>query len=112
MDINTTNAKITYEHLPKLLANETLLTSIFYNLIGNGIKYCKKGQTPQIHVSVKENENEWLFSVKDNGIGIDNAHKDKIFMIFNRLHNKDIYLGYVIAISDLYKLKDIKKPGV
>jgi len=76
-------AIITYDPLPKIIGDETQLVSVFQNLIGNAIKYCEDRQ-PVVHITVEERENEWLFSVKDNGKGIKEEYQDKIFRLFQR----------------------------
>ncbi|MBN1430694.1 MAG: GHKL domain-containing protein [Anaerolineae bacterium] len=92
------NALITHDPLPTVMGNRTQLTAIFQNLIGNAIKF-RGQQQPCIHVSADHKENEWLFSVRDNGIGIDPEHWEKIFAIFGRLHSQDKYPGSGIGLA-------------
>jgi chemotaxis family two-component system sensor kinase Cph1 len=74
------------------------------NLIGNAIKF-RSSQPPKIHISAKRLEDEWLFSVQDNGIGLDAQFSDRIFIIFQRLHTRDEYpgTGMGLAICKNYK---------
>ncbi len=74
------------------------MISLFQNLIGNGIKYCKKS-IPQIHIKVEEEKECWLFCVIDNGIGISKDNKTKVFNIFQRYDDNDEYSGYGIGLS-------------
>jgi PAS domain S-box-containing protein len=97
------NAVIQYEHLPVINGNKVQLTQLFQNLIGNALKY-RSLDNPFIQIHCKQEENHWLFSVKDNGIGIDQKYFDKIFVIFQRLHNKDQYGGTGIGLAICKKI--------
>jgi light-regulated signal transduction histidine kinase (bacteriophytochrome) len=90
--ISEAGAVITHDPLPTILADEAQLSQVFQNLIGNGIKFRREEQ-PHIHVSAAKNKKEWIFSVKDNGIGIESRHLDRIFVIFQRLHKRSQYGG-------------------
>jgi light-regulated signal transduction histidine kinase (bacteriophytochrome) len=72
---------------------------MFQNLIGNAIKFHKPGVVPNVHVTAKEDRNNWIFSVSDNGIGIDPQYADRIFKIFQRLHTRDEYPGTGIGLA-------------
>ncbi len=96
-------ATITYDTLPTLMADRTQLMQLFQNLIGNAIKF-RSGETPQIHIGVERLEEEWLFSVKDNGIGIDPQFSDRIFIIFQRLHTRDEYQGTGMGLAICKKI--------
>jgi light-regulated signal transduction histidine kinase (bacteriophytochrome) len=74
------------------------LQQIFQNLIGNAIKY-RSAEPPRIHISAQEKGKTWVFSVQDNGIGIDSAYKERIFGIFKRLHTADKYSGTGIGLA-------------
>ncbi len=95
--IAETKAIITYESLPTVMADEFQLVQLFQNLIGNAIKFCQ--DVPIIHISAIIQDNEWLFSVRDNGIGIDSEYADRIFVIFGRLHSRREYLGTGIGLA-------------
>jgi two-component system CheB/CheR fusion protein len=82
-------AMITSGPLPTLVAEEVVLTQLFQNLISNSIKYRGK-ETPQIHVSAEKTAEGWLFSVRDNGVGIDPADTGRVFGMFKRLHGSEI----------------------
>lgn len=75
------------------------LVQIFHCLIDNAIKYSKDGVNPRVHLLVKEEKEYWIFEIRDNGIGIDPKFFDKIFVIFQRLHNKDRYSGTGIGLA-------------
>jgi len=66
------------------------LVQVFQNLIGNAVKYRKPGQPPKIHIKAEPRDGAWVFSVADNGIGIDPQYQEQIFRIFGRLHGKDV----------------------
>ena len=89
------------EHnLPTSLhADSTKLKQLFQNLITNGIKFHKEGERPIITVNAIEKETEWLFSVADNGIGIEPAYFDKIFVLFKKLHNNSEYEGTGLGLA-------------
>ena len=96
--IEENNAIITHDTLPLIYANGLQMVQLFQNLIGNAIKYRGK-EDPEIHISVKEVNDEYIFSIRDNGIGIDQKHLDRIFTIFHRLHSKDEYEGTGIGLA-------------
>ncbi len=97
------NAIIDYDPLPTINGDAKLLTMLFQNLIGNGIKYNDKNP-PKIHISTKEENDQYIISVKDNGIGIKPEHLDRIFTIFQRLHAKDEYEGTGIGLAIAQKI--------
>jgi two-component system, chemotaxis family, sensor kinase Cph1 len=101
--ITQTGAIITYDPLPTVMANETQLIQLFLNLISNAIRFCGS-QPPKIHISAKRLEDEWLFSIKDNGIGIDPQFSDRIFIIFQRLHTRDEYPGTGMGLAICKKI--------
>ncbi|MFA6470392.1 MAG: PAS domain S-box protein [Candidatus Latescibacterota bacterium] len=102
--IEETGAEISHGDLPVLYANETSLTQLFQNLIGNAVKFHKEGVSPRVHVSAQRKESEWLFSVKDNGIGINKKYFGKLFVIFQRLHGRDEYPGTGIGLAICKKI--------
>ena len=96
--IDTNKAKIQYGSLPIVRGDATQLILVFQNLIANAIKF-KKDDSPIIKISALEKENSYIFSVKDNGIGIDKEYFDRIFVIFQRLHSKQKYPGTGIGLK-------------
>lgn len=101
--VKTADAVITHDPLPTIMADGTQLVQVFQNLIGNAIKF-RSDKRPQIHITVKRNANKWVFSIKDNGIGIESAYKDKIFVIFQRLHSREEYPGTGIGLAICKKI--------
>jgi PAS domain S-box-containing protein len=87
--IRQNGATVTSDPLPTVVAKEAMLTQIFQNLIGNSIKY-RSEAAPTIHISAERTADGWLFSVRDNGIGIDPADAKRVFGMFKRLHGKEI----------------------
>lgn len=96
--IAESNAELTSSELPQLMGDEGQLTQVFQNLIGNAIKF-KGYEKPTVHVSATKQGEEWLFSVKDNGIGFEPEHVDRIFIIFQRLHGREEYKGTGIGLA-------------
>jgi signal transduction histidine kinase len=97
-------ARISASSLPMINANETELKQLFQNLIGNALKFVDKAKRPEIQISAEEKETEYLFSVKDNGIGIEEKYKNRIFIIFQRLHSADEYPGTGIGLAVCKKI--------
>jgi len=87
--IAQSGAIVTSDPLPTVVAEEVMLTQVFQNLISNSIKYAGEG-TPRIHVSAEKNAGGWLFSVRDNGVGIDPKDADRVFGMFKRLHGREV----------------------
>ncbi|NEP15858.1 MAG: GAF domain-containing protein [Leptolyngbya sp. SIO4C1] len=102
--IAETQANITVDAMPTIVADGTQLMQLFQNLIGNAIKFRKPGVTPQIHVGVERQEEAWQFSIKDNGIGIDPQFFERIFVIFQRLHTRDEYPGSGMGLAICKKI--------
>ena len=98
------NASITVNHLPVLPnTRHTQMNQLMQNLIGNGLKY-NTSATPEITVSAKEDDKNWIFSIKDNGIGFEVQFKEKIFDVFQRLHSQSEYPGTGIGLSICKKI--------
>jgi PAS domain S-box-containing protein len=97
--ISEKKAVIKSDHLPTLNTYRAAITQIFHCLLDNALKYSKGNLTPIIVIQVLENKSEWKFSIEDNGIGIDIEFFEKIFLIFQRLHNKDAYSGTGIGLT-------------
>ena len=101
--IDESNAEIIYDNLPSLILDEKLMIQLFQNLIINAIKY-QGDKYPKIQVYAIKEDKEWLFSVKDNGIGISEEHLDKIFIIFQRLNTHEEYEGNGIGLAIVQKI--------
>ncbi len=101
--IKESGAILTYDKLPILKVDKTQFTQLFQNLLSNAIKF-RREEPPKIHISVRKINDEWLFSVKDNGIGIDSKFFDKLFNIFYRLHTKEEYPGTGIGLPICKKI--------
>lgn len=91
-------------NLPVVLADGLQITLLLQNLIGNAIKYSDPGRSNQVYVSAERREDDWLFCVKDNGIGISEAFYERIFIIFQRLHGKSEYGGSGIGLAICRKI--------
>jgi signal transduction histidine kinase len=102
--IRESKAEIDFSVMPVLNANEIEIKQLFQNLISNAIKFRKKDTPLKIEIKVNEKPNEWLFSVKDNGIGMEEKSYDKIFIIFQRLHNASEYPGTGIGLATCKKI--------
>lgn len=101
--IEESGALVNHDPLPIMLADEGQLVQLFQNLIGNAIKF-RSQEPPRIHVSAEARHNEWVFSVGDNGIGIDSQHAQSIFEVFRRLHTKEEYPGTGIGLAICKKI--------
>ncbi len=98
--IRDRGARVTVDGpLPEIFADGIQVTQVFQNLIGNALKFQKSGATPEIRVSAAREGSDWVFSVADNGIGIDARHLGRIFMLFQRLHAKGDYEGTGIGLA-------------
>jgi signal transduction histidine kinase len=103
VSISESGAEVTYDRLPTALAEGAQLTQVFQNLIGNSLKF-RGDKVPHVHVSAVNDGTEWTFSVKDNGIGIDPQHAEKIFVMFQRLHTREEYPGTGIGLAIVKKI--------
>jgi chemotaxis family two-component system sensor kinase Cph1 len=101
--IYETGAIITHDPLPTVMADSTQLMQLFQNLIANAIKF-RSEKPPQIHIGAERLEDEWLFSVRDNGIGLDPRFSDRIFIIFQRLHTREEYPGTGMGLAICKKI--------
>jgi PAS domain S-box-containing protein len=97
--IEDNNATVNVETLPTVNANSLHMNQLFQNLISNAIKFKKPDVNPVVNISARHLGNEWHFTVSDNGIGIDKEFSDKIFVIFQRLHNQSEYQGTGIGLA-------------
>ncbi len=107
-DIEQNHAVITVATLPVITANKTLISQLFINLVGNALKY-HDGRVPEIEVGSTEKPDQWIFFVKDNGIGIDPKFFDRIFIIFQRLHSKNEFSGTGIGLAICKKIVEVHK---
>jgi light-regulated signal transduction histidine kinase (bacteriophytochrome) len=102
--IEQSGAIVTHDLLPALTTDATQLTQVFQNLVGNAIKY-HGAEAPRVHVSAtRTGNNEWIFSVRDNGLGIDPQYFDRIFILFQRLHGRDEFEGTGIGLAICKKI--------
>jgi signal transduction histidine kinase len=98
MELEKSGGRVTHEQLPTIPADGDRLRQVFANLMGNAIKY-RGGQPPEIHVAARRASNEWIVSVRDNGIGIHQRYAEKIFGLFERLHRSSDYEGTGIGLA-------------
>ena len=100
------NAKVTYDELPSIMGESNQLLRVFINLISNALKFRNEDKPPRIHItSLKSEENnEYIFSISDNGIGIEEQYMERIFVIFQRLHTREKYKGTGIGLSIVKKI--------
>jgi PAS domain S-box-containing protein len=96
--IQESGAAITWDALPVVHGDEVQLTQLFQNLLGNALKF-RSASVPRVHVFVVQKEADWQFMVRDNGIGIEPQYFERIFMVFQRLHNKADYPGTGIGLA-------------
>jgi PAS domain S-box-containing protein len=103
ISIQKNNAVIKYDALPRVMADNIQLMQLFQNLISNAMKF-KSDSIPVVTIKVEDRTVEWLFSVSDNGIGIDPQFKERIFIIFQRLHEREAYPGTGIGLAVCKKI--------
>jgi light-regulated signal transduction histidine kinase (bacteriophytochrome) len=97
-------AVVTHDPLPTVMADQLQLIQLFQNLIGNAIKYQSSG-APTVHISAaSDGDEKWVFSVKDNGLGIDSQYFDRIFGMFQRLHKREEFAGTGIGLAICKKI--------
>jgi PAS domain S-box-containing protein len=97
--IEQSGAVVSHDPLPAISTDETQLTQVFQNLVGNAIKY-RSEEVPRVHVSAAKNGgNEWIFSVRDNGLGIAPQYFERIFILFQRLHGRNEFEGTGIGLA-------------
>ncbi len=101
--IEENNAEIIVEPLPTITGDETQMSQVMQNLIGNAIKF-HGDERPKIEVSSRQNSREWIIAVKDNGIGIKMEYADKIFQMFQRLHTREKYQGTGVGLAIVKKI--------
>jgi chemotaxis family two-component system sensor kinase Cph1 len=96
---------ITHDLLPAVTTDSTQLAQVFQNLVANAIKY-RSAAVPHVHVSAANHGAEWIFSVRDNGMGIDSQYFERIFVLFQRLHGRDDFEGTGIGLAICKKTLD------
>jgi light-regulated signal transduction histidine kinase (bacteriophytochrome) len=95
---------VTHDSLPPIKTDDRQLAQVFQNLVGNAIKYRSAG-VPRVHVSAARNGvNEWIFSVRDNGLGIEPQYFERIFILFQRLHGRAEFAGTGIGLAVCKKI--------
>jgi signal transduction histidine kinase len=102
--IRETGAKITHDALPNVTGNPVQFMRLMQNLVGNGMKYQKAGTVPHVHISAEDKGSEWIFAVRDNGIGMKPEYLGKIFEPFQRLHSWQEYQGSGIGLAVCKKI--------
>jgi signal transduction histidine kinase/DNA-binding response OmpR family regulator len=101
--IEESNALVTHDPLPTLTADAGQFAQLFQNLIVNAIKFHAE-QAPQVHITARRDDHEWVFSVRDNGIGIEPQYAERIFRMFQRLHSREAYPGTGIGLAICQKI--------
>ncbi len=102
--VEESGALVTHDALPAVLADEIQLIQLFQNLVSNAIKYQPAG-IPAVHISAARGEKQkWIFSVRDNGLGIESQYFDKIFGMFQRLHKREEFDGTGIGLAICKKI--------
>lgn len=96
--IQESRAEVTWDSLPTVVADRTQLAQLFRNLISNAIKY-RRDQTPEVKIAGEPENNQWVFSVKDNGIGIEEKYTEEIFSLFHRLHSSSDHEGAGLGLA-------------
>ncbi len=96
---SATGATVTHDDLPRVVADPTQLRQVFQNLIANGLKFHKPGQSPVVHISGMRDGRTFRFTVRDNGIGIEAQYVERIFTLFQRLHTREEHPGTGIGLA-------------
>ena len=108
-EIQTRQINFTIENLPNVQADETLIKQVWENYISNALKYTNHNSISKIHIGFKENQNQIIYFIKDNGVGFDMKYSAKLFEVFQRLHSDEEFEGMGIGLSIVQKI--IKKHG-
>ena len=104
LSISDSKAQIEIQQLPVVIAFPTDLKLLFQNLLANAIKFHKKNEAPKVAVAFRSDAKNWIFEIKDNGIGIEKKFQENIFAIFNRLHTRTEYEGNGIGLAHCKKI--------
>ncbi|MGZ5244329.1 MAG: ATP-binding protein, partial [Bacteroidia bacterium] len=110
-EIKEKRATVYVKSMPVVNGVYTQLQQLFQNLIGNAIKFHSE-KKPEVYIDAAENATEWLFSVRDNGIGIDEEYKEKVFVLFQRLHERSQYPGTGIGLSICRKIVELHSGNI
>lgn len=105
--LNKRQAELHFGALPRLNAYHTDLRLLLQNLISNAIKFNRPGVNPRVRVTAVQEKDFWHFTVTDNGIGISEEHQDRIFTLFQRIHNRDMYEGTGIGLAHCRKIVEL-----
>lgn len=103
-EIQEKNASVTFDHLPTITMNKVPVRQVLQNLISNALKYQSQDSRPEIRIQVSDEGDKYRFAVSDNGIGIKGEYFNKIFVLFQRLHNKDEYSGTGMGLAMTKKI--------
>ena len=104
LQIQESHAHLEVDSLPIIRGREVEIRMLFQNLISNALKFKKPDVPPHIQISASREQDKWVFSIQDNGIGIAEHHRERIFMIFQRLHTRHKYEGTGIGLSNCQKI--------
>lgn len=107
VNMKESNALVHYDSLPVIECYPIFIRLLFQNLISNALKFRKENTAAEVHIEAKELKDSWQFSVKDNGIGIEEKYFNQIFQIFRRLHTSEEYSGFGIGLAHCKKIVDI-----
>lgn len=107
--IKESKAEISFSNLPSISGFKNEIKTLFQNLISNALKYKADDRSPIVKIGFSENEQFWEFYVKDNGIGIDEKYKEKVFQIFQRLHSNTKYTGTGVGLAFCKKIVGLHK---
>ena len=97
--IEESGASVTHDPMPTLPVDRGQMVRLFQNLVGNAVKYRKPDRTPKVHISAEQKKEEWVISIRDNGIGFDPKYAATIFAPFKRLHTVEEYPGTGVGLT-------------
>jgi light-regulated signal transduction histidine kinase (bacteriophytochrome) len=98
-DVTSRRADVTADELPVVTGDPVQLGQLVQNLLGNALKFVPEGRPPRVHVSAERSGDEWTVTMADNGIGVGDAVRERIFTMFHRVHSRDRYKGTGIGLS-------------